>query len=48
MARVNWLYSDDTGEAGLLIDQYRDGLISAADMLAGIDKKVQMMLLEGN
>ena len=48
VARVNWLYSDDTGEAGLLIDQYRDGLISAADMLAGIDKKVQMMLLEGN
>ena len=48
LARTNWVYSDDSGEAWELINQYRDGQISAADMLAGIDRKVQMMLLEGN
>lgn len=44
----NWLYSDEAGEATELVDQYRDGQISAGEMLEGIDKKVQMMLMEGN
>lgn len=44
----NWLYSDNSGEAYELMQQYRDGQISAEEMLAGIDRKVQMMLLEGN
>lgn len=48
VAGVNWLYSDDSGEAWELINQYRDGQITAEEMLAGIDRKVQMMLLEGN
>ena len=48
IGNYNWLYADEAGEATDLIDQYREGQISAADMLAGIDKKVQMMLMEGN
>ena len=48
LAKVNWLYSDDSGEAWELMNQYREGQISGPDMLAAIDKKVQMMLLEGN
>ena len=48
IASVNWLYADESGEAWELMSQYRDGQISAAEMLASIDRKVQMMLLEGN
>ena len=44
----NWLYSEEAGEATDLIDQYREGQLSASEMLEGIDKKVQMMLMEGN
>lgn len=55
----NWLYpdtssaSEDEGisqaaEAEDLIDQYLVGQISINDMLAGIDRKVQMRRLEGN
>ena len=47
MARFNWLYSDGSGEAWELISQYQAGQISGDEMLAAIDKKVQMMLLEG-
>ena len=45
---VNWVYSEESGEAYELINQYREGRISAREMLEGIDKKVQMMLLEGH
>lgn len=48
VAKFNWLYSEDSGEAWDLMNQYREGHISADEMLASIDKKVQMMLLEGN
>lgn len=53
IAAYNWLYdgsgdSDSAGEAADLIDQYREGQISAVEMLQGIDKKIQMMLMEGN
>ncbi len=48
IAKVNWLYSNDSGEAWDLISQYRDGQISVTDLLTSIDRKVQMMLLEGN
>lgn len=53
LAPSNWLYqeSDDdsgVGEAWTLISQYQDGLIGIDELLASIDKKVQMMLLEGN
>ena len=55
----NWLYpdtiseEDDGGitqnaEASDLMDQYLNGQISLDDMLAGIDRKVQMRRLEGN
>ena len=55
----NWLYPDtvseeeDSGvtqsaEASDLMDQYLNGQISLNDMLAGIDRKVQMRRLEGN
>ena len=47
-ATVNWLYSDDSGEAWELIDMYRQGQIGMAEMLEKIDRKVQMMLREGN
>ena len=48
LAGVEWLYADETGEAWELINQYREGGISLDEMLSGIDRKVQMMLLEGN
>ena len=48
IAASNWLYSENGGEASELIQQYCEGNLSAEDMLSGIDKKVQMMLLEGN
>ncbi|MBQ3424876.1 MAG: extracellular solute-binding protein [Clostridia bacterium] len=48
IAGYNWLYEDEAGEAMEMIDQYREGMLSAGDLLRGIDKKVQMMLLEGN
>ena len=48
VTRVNWLYSDESGEAWDLMQQYREGVISLDEMLAAIDRKVQMMMLEGN
>ncbi|MBQ8108643.1 MAG: extracellular solute-binding protein [Clostridia bacterium] len=45
---VNWLYSDESGEAWQLMGQYQEGAISVEDMLKGIDRKMQMRLLEGN
>lgn len=45
---VNWLYADESGEASELIMQYYQGTISLDEMLKGIDRKVQMMMLEGN
>ncbi len=48
IAPVNWLYSDESGEASELIYQYYQGLIGVDEMLKGIDRKVQMMVLEGN
>ena len=45
---ANWLYSDSSGEAWDLISQYMENQISADELLESIDKKVQMMLLEGN
>ena len=55
----NWLYPDtvseedeggvtQSAEASDLMDQYLNGQISLNDMLAGIDRKVQMRRLEGN
>ena len=48
ISNYNWLYSDSVGEATDLIEQYQGGQITVKEMLEGIDKKVQMMLLEGN
>jgi len=48
LERVNWLYADDSGDAWDLINQYLDGAIGVDEMLAGIDRKAQMMMLEGN
>lgn len=48
MDRVNWLYADDSGDAWDLINQYLDGAISMDEMLSGVDRKAQMMRLEGN
>ena len=54
----NWLYPDTSSEedggigqgaeAEELIEQYLSGQIDLNDMLAGIDRKVQMRHLEGN
>lgn len=45
----NVLYSGDNySEVSEYIMQYYEGEIGAEEMLAGIDKKLQMMLLEGN
>ena len=48
LAGVEWLYADESGEAWELINQYMQRNISLDEMLTGIDRKVQMMLLEGN
>ena len=48
VAKLNWLYADESGEANDLIYQYQDGQIGIDEMLKGIDRKVQMMMLEGN
>lgn len=48
IGRLNWLYADDDGEAWTLMQQYTEGAISIDEMLAAIDRKVQMMKLEGN
>ena len=46
---VNWIYSETSGgEAAELLSQYLQGQIDARSMLAGIDKKVRMMLMEGH
>lgn len=45
---ANWLYNDDSGEAYELINQYIEDQIGMDELLTSIDKKVQMMLLEGN
>ena len=54
----NWLYPDTSSEedggigqgaeAEELIEQYLSGQIDLNDMLAGIDRKVQMRHQEGN
>lgn len=48
LAGVEWLYADESGEGWELINQYLQRNISLDEMLTGIDRKVQMMLLEGN
>ena len=48
LAPVNWLYADEDGEASELMSQYTDGRIGADELLKGIDRKAQMMRLEGN
>ena len=48
LAGVEWLYADESGEAWELISQYMQRSIPLDEMLSGIDRKVQMMLLEGN
>ena len=48
LAGVEWLYADESGEGWELISQYLQNNISLDEMLTGIDRKVQMMLLEGN
>ena len=45
---VNWLYSENAGEASDLAEQYLAGQIDAEAMLKAIDKKVNMMHTEGN
>lgn len=45
---ANWLYSENAGEGWDLMMQYTEGGITAEELLTSIDKKVQMMLLEGN
>lgn len=47
IAKADWLYADETGEAWELIYQYNEGNISMDEMLTNIDRKVQMMLMEG-
>ncbi len=45
---VNWLYSENAGEASDLAEQYLAGQIDVDAMLKAIDKKVNMMRMEGN
>lgn len=44
---ANLLYSDDSGEAYELVNQYSEGKISASQLMKSIDGKLRMMILEG-
>lgn len=44
---VDWLYSDDTGEAYELVSQYSEGMINAEKLMTEIDRKIRMMMMEG-
>lgn len=43
----NWLYSDDSGDAYTLMQQYVDGQIDATRLMKEIDRKVRMRIMEG-
>ena len=44
----NPIYSDAGGEIEQLLSQYMEGRIDTDAFLKGVDKKVRMMILEGN
>ena len=44
---VQWLYSENGGDAYNLVWQYINGEVDLNAMLSGIDKKLQMMMMEG-
>lgn len=44
----NWLYSKDGGDAYDYVRQYIDGKIDAAKLMNEIDRKLRMMIMEGN
>jgi hypothetical protein len=45
---VQWMYSESGGEAYQLVWQYMEGEVDLDTMLSGLDKKLQMMMMEGN
>ena len=45
---VQWMYSESGGEAYQLVWQYVEGEVDLNTMLSGLDKKLQMMMMEGN
>ena len=45
---VQWMYSESGGEAYQLVWQYTEGEVDLDTMLSGLDKKLQMMMMEGN
>ena len=47
-APVNWLYAGEEGEAADLLFQYIQGEAGVDETLRAIDRKVQMMMMEGN
>ena len=46
VAAPSWFEKDASGEAGQLLEQYTDGLISARDFLDAVNRKARMMALE--
>ena len=48
MSLYNPIYSDAGGEIEQLLSQYMEGRIDTDAFLKGVDKKVRMMILEGN
>ena len=46
VAAPSWFEKDASGEAGQLLEQYTDGLISARDFLDAVNRKARMMARE--
>lgn len=42
----NWLYSEDSGDAWQLVEQFAAGQLSADRLMGEIDRKLRMMILE--
>lgn len=43
----NWLYSDNSGEAFQLVQQYCEGQLDARKLMDEIGRKIRMMMMEG-
>ena len=48
LSTANWLYAEENGEANELIEQYAAGQLPADRLMAEIDRKIRMMILENS
>jgi len=48
LSTANWLYAEENGEANELIEQFAAGQLPADRLMAEIDRKIRMMILENS